>query len=61
MKLYSLVLDVVPLTVKITKNRPNVFGESFYKLVSYTLYFGSVNCQKSNFKKTDFSEKGSAL
>jgi len=58
-KLYSLALNIAPLTGKSSKIAA-VFSKEekmFYKMVCYTLYFGSVNCQL----KADVSEKGSAL
>jgi len=49
---FLIALDVAPLTVKIAKNRASFLKEEkiSYKMVFYTLYFGSVNCQKSNLK-----------
>jgi len=51
-KLCSFVLDVAPLTVKIIKIASISLKEEkiCYKMVCYALHFGSVNCQKSNFK-----------
>jgi len=52
-KLYSLELDIAPLTGRIIKNRLPCFRKRRIfatKWLCYTLYFRSVNCQKSTFK-----------
>jgi len=61
MKLCSLALDVAPLTVKITKNRLNVFerGENLLQNVLHFVFWISqlseIELQRK--RKTDFSER----
>jgi len=52
MKLYSLALNIAPLTGKIIKNRRRVFerGEDLLQNGMLHFVFLTVNCQKSIFK-----------